>query len=222
MKVFILFCLLGLSNGQENFCNFFCACGFEDVTCVGVSIFPIFESTQWIKRLTIIQSDIRSIPVLSEFDFIALELLKFEACPFLSCTEIDKFSIQRPDIDILTDQNCFQSTQEITTIYTTDFTFEQSTDTTQDSYESTTKKLVMTESSVISAANENVGQENNNNNKTNLSATTAIIISCIALGLIVVVLACIHCFKKRSRINRIESNYIEMHCVENPNSVSSV
>ena len=196
MKVLCLFVLLFAVKAQ-NFCEFFCVCGFDTATCVGVSVFPIFESTVWIKTLNIYQSDLKTIPVLSPYEFPALKDIYFENCPNLSCEKINILQKQRPSLNIHTD-TCFEKTTSSaeTGNITTYETF-----TTASEFES---KQNPTET--LRPSTEN----NRSKNKNDYTGVIAITISCISLALIALVLGIIYVVKKRNLRNRVQNFHLDL------------
>ena len=115
-KFFILFsCVLA----QDNFCDFYCLCGFETVSCYNVPIFPSFPTSHWIRELTIESSNLNYIPDFGYFDFIALEKLIIFDCPRIPCSDITKLKKQRPEIEVIFDKICFTTTLGTTTATTT-------------------------------------------------------------------------------------------------------
>ena len=196
MKVLCLFVLLFAVKAQ-NFCEFFCVCGFDTATCVGVSVFPIFESTVWIKTLNIYQSNLKTIPVLSQYDFPAMTDIYFENCPNLSCETINILQKQRPSLSIHMD-TCFEKTTSsvetgnITTYAT--FTTEKSFESTQNSMETSRP----------------ITEKNSSKNKNDYTGVIAITISCISLAFIALILGILYYVKKRQLRNRVQSFHLDL------------
>ena len=94
------------SFSQENFCQSFCRCSSSSVLCQRVSQFPQFETTHWIKSLTIISSSLRVVPNFHHFDFMALRELRFINCPNIRCEDVEHLIQERPALVISVGYAC--------------------------------------------------------------------------------------------------------------------
>ena len=103
---FFVFFILPFVVCQENFCEQFCYCASSSVICRGVSKFPTFESTYWIKKLTIYSSSLRYIPPLSSHEFVFLSELNFINCPNINCQSVISITLARPYVYVAVNGDC--------------------------------------------------------------------------------------------------------------------
>lgn len=189
MKLFFMFVFVASVFSQNNFCEFFCVCGFHNVTCIGVSVFPVFPTTEWIQALSILKSDLSFIPDFTEFQYASLSAISFQECPSLECDDIEHFLIQRPNVHVYSDLICTETTQPFSD--TTALLFE-STEAHTHEENSMEIEVITRESEVENEKNDHV-------------AEIAITLACVCLVLIVVILACIYYQKKRNMRSRVRN-----------------
>ena len=207
--MFLIFFLIGFANSQD-FCVFFCQCGFRNVSCTNTPQFPSFENDFSIRALIIKDSSLSDIPSLERF--ASLKDIAFINTPNFECDEIQRLIDQ--GLTVHTDKLCFQDTttnHELTSIH------EESQLTTAAMNDVTEKTdlLAMTEtfesqSTTIQAI---VSTDEKLSAAVQLSITSIILVSIsIFIFLTVVCLIILRIYKKHKyRQNRVQSIQINMY-----------
>lgn len=215
---FVLFLVVSVT-AQSEFCQFFCNCGFRNVTCRGTPQFPSFENPFFIQALTIRDSEFSHIPNLDQFG--SLRDLGFFNTPNINCESIQ--DVQSLGIRVHTDIICLQLTTESDLVTTFEpivhpwqfstnniWTYELSADFDADS----TTFTVQTVYDVTTTQPQEISSLALAKSAFSLSITAIVILSvsiCIFLILVFIVLLKLY---KRSRYRR---NIVRNLQLENEN-----
>ena len=109
-----LFLICSFHQVESNDCSL-CTCerGLNLVYCFGYEItkWPRISNDSWVYDLSFIKTRISYLPDLGD-DFRNLNNLDIEECPYLVCSELRKFQKRHPHITIITDINCYGTTNE--------------------------------------------------------------------------------------------------------------
>ena len=130
-KYILYFIFILPVSSQENFCGTFCICSTSTVLCRGVSQFPQFESTYWIKTLTIVSSRLRVIPTFRQFEFVSLREIRFIDCANIDCEDVEQLIQARPSLIISVGRPCGATTHQSSTVTSFITTIQTLTTTAQ-------------------------------------------------------------------------------------------